>query len=63
MYKQSGGLVEVITSLDKNSSMGPRPLNKVWFAVIKEKIGVEHFSPQTQMIFSFRENLLKEREG
>ena len=39
MYKQSGGLVEVITSLDKNSSMGPRPLNKVWFAVSKEKIG------------------------
>ena len=61
--KQSGGLLEVITSLDKNSSMGPRPLNKVWFAVIKEKIGFVHFSSQTQMIFSFRENLVKQREG
>ena len=63
LVSQSGGLIEVITSLDKNSSMGPRPLNKVWFAVIKEKIGVEHFSPQTQMIFSFRENLVKQIEG
>ena len=35
--KQSGGLIEVITSLDKNSSMGPRPFNDVWFAVSKEK--------------------------
>ena len=34
--KQSGGLIEVITSLDKNSSIGPRPFNEVWFAVIKE---------------------------
>ena len=61
--KQSGGLIEVITSLDKNSSMGARPLSKVWFAVIKEKIGFEHFSSQTQMIFSFRENLVKQIEG
>ena len=44
LVSQSGGLIEVITSLDKNSSMGPRPFNEVWFAVIKEKIGFEHFS-------------------
>ena len=35
--KQRVGLIEVIKSLDKNSSMGPRPLNDVWFAVSKEK--------------------------
>ena len=35
--EQRVGLIEVITSLDKNSSMGPRPLNDVWFAVSKEK--------------------------
>ena len=35
--KQSVGLIEVIKSLDENSSMGPRPFNDVWFAVSKEK--------------------------
>ena len=35
--KQSGGLIEVIKSLDKNSFMGPRPFNDVWCAVSKEK--------------------------
>ena len=35
--KQRVGLIEVIKSLDKNSSIGPRPLNDVWFAVSKGK--------------------------
>ena len=35
--KQSGGLIEVVKSLDKYSSMGPRPFNDVWFAVSKGK--------------------------